>query len=284
MALRDQPYFPLYVDDYLTDEKLNMCSAESQGVYIKLLCLFHKSENYGGFLFKQNSKQNLSIYKYFVSTFTKLLPFDYETIDRSLTELLAEKVLFLDENCIYQKRMAKDGKTSLNRSKSAKIGGGNPLLKDKKHLKIKENNNENLFKQNDKQNTVNVNVNEYVNKDIINIDKKGENIFFENSENERPIGEVEKIKPYTNIHDWHRTFHENQIMIERICMQYKYSKEKVLDLENEFNKKQISLKYQYKNESDYLSHFENQLKFKSEKTIIANGNTGKTFATNRPNR
>ncbi len=47
MALRNQPYLPLFVQDYLTDEKLNECSAQSQGVYIKIMCLMHKSETYG---------------------------------------------------------------------------------------------------------------------------------------------------------------------------------------------------------------------------------------------
>ena len=58
MALRDQPYLPLYVQDYLTDEKLNNCSASSQGIYIKIMCLFHKCDPYGGILLKQNDKQN----------------------------------------------------------------------------------------------------------------------------------------------------------------------------------------------------------------------------------
>ena len=35
MALRNQPYIPLYVQDFLTDEKLNQCSPASQGIYIK---------------------------------------------------------------------------------------------------------------------------------------------------------------------------------------------------------------------------------------------------------
>lgn len=39
MALRDQPYLPLYVLDFLVDEKLAYCSAESTGVYIRLMCI-----------------------------------------------------------------------------------------------------------------------------------------------------------------------------------------------------------------------------------------------------
>ena len=43
MALRDQPYLPLYVQDFLTDEKLAECSAMATGVYIRLMCIMHKS-------------------------------------------------------------------------------------------------------------------------------------------------------------------------------------------------------------------------------------------------
>ena len=44
MALRDQPYIPLYVQDFMTDEKLSECSAESTGVYIRVMCIMHKSQ------------------------------------------------------------------------------------------------------------------------------------------------------------------------------------------------------------------------------------------------
>ena len=57
MPLRNQPYFPLYVKDYMGDEDLNMCSWKTQGIYIKILCVLHKQKEYGKILFKQNSKQ-----------------------------------------------------------------------------------------------------------------------------------------------------------------------------------------------------------------------------------
>ena len=47
MALRDQPYIPLYVQDFMTDEKLNECSAATTEVYIRLMCVMHKSEKIG---------------------------------------------------------------------------------------------------------------------------------------------------------------------------------------------------------------------------------------------
>ena len=60
MALRNQPYLPLYVQDFMTDEKLNECSPAANGIYIRLMCILHKSETYGQILLKQKYKQNES--------------------------------------------------------------------------------------------------------------------------------------------------------------------------------------------------------------------------------
>ena len=150
MALRNQPYFPLYVQDYLTDEKLNMCSASAQGVYIKILCILHKQEQYGCILFddlfKQTSKQNFSIEEKFASVLSKQLCFEKEEISIALRELLHFKVLSLDEkgSSMFQARMKKDGDISEKRSLSAKKGGGNPNLNTKKSKDV-------LFKQISKQ-------------------------------------------------------------------------------------------------------------------------------------
>lgn len=149
MALRDQPYLPLYVQDYLTDEKLNMCSAASQGVYIKLMCIMHKSEIYGKILFKQKYKQKESIIENFALQISKQITFDVKTIQDALVELIEESVLILEDETIYQKRMVRDFEISEQRSLAAKKGGGNPVL-------FKQNNKQE-FKQKDKQNTENEN-------------------------------------------------------------------------------------------------------------------------------
>ena len=135
MALRNQPYFPLYVQDYLTDEKLNMCSWQTQGIYIKILCILHKQSSYGSILLKQNFKQNESMINYFASVLIRNLPCQFENMVEALTELIDNEVLTIDDLGLHQKRMVKDGAISDERSKAAKKGGGNP----------------NLFKQNSKQ-------------------------------------------------------------------------------------------------------------------------------------
>ncbi len=128
MALRNQPYFPLYVQDYLTDEKLNNCSASTQGIYIKILCVLHKQETYGAILFKQSTKQNVSNINYFASRLSKQLTFELSEIENALEELVDENVLIIDDEKLYQKRMVKDNHISEVRSKAGKLGGGNPTL------------------------------------------------------------------------------------------------------------------------------------------------------------
>jgi len=123
MALRDQPYIPLYIQDFLTDEKLIECSAESCGVYIRLLCLMHKSNEYGTILLKQKDKQTLKQVENFACKLVKQMPYDKETIHKSLHELIDEGVIQLIEDKLLQKRMIEDNRISLLRSKAGKKGG-----------------------------------------------------------------------------------------------------------------------------------------------------------------
>lgn len=123
MALRDLPYLPLYVQDYLTDERLNRCTAASQGIYIKMMCVFHKSDPYGGILLKQKDKQNESTSLNFAYVFAKLLPFELLEIHNAILELLEDKVLRINGDFLFQKRMVEDNKLSEIRSLAGKKGG-----------------------------------------------------------------------------------------------------------------------------------------------------------------
>jgi hypothetical protein len=146
MSLRTRPYFPLYVQDYLTDEKLSCCTLSTQGIYIRILCVFHKSETYGGILFKQIPKQTYSSIQYFAFIISKQIGCCSSDVADAIEELLFFDVLKTKQingiDFIYQKRMESDGNLSNIRAESAKKGGGNPSLKSKK---------EDLFIQNDKQ-------------------------------------------------------------------------------------------------------------------------------------
>ena len=131
MPLRDQPYLPLYVQDFMTDEKLSECSASSTGVYIRIMCLMHKTETYGKILLKQKHKQTDNQIKNFASAIAKNLPYTEEEVYASLVELVEEKVLYIEGDFLIQKRMVKDNEISEKRAIAGKNGGIKSQLKVK---------------------------------------------------------------------------------------------------------------------------------------------------------
>lgn len=147
MALRDQPYIPLYVQDLMTDEKLNNCCAATHGIYIKgLMCLMHKSENYGKILLQQKFKQTDKQSKNFAIMLVKHLPYTVEEIENAIDELIEENVCYFEGDYICQKRMIKDGSVSIKRSNSGGKGGKKTQENNKK---LKDD----LLKQKVEQNT-----------------------------------------------------------------------------------------------------------------------------------
>lgn len=122
MALRNQPYLPLYVQDFLTDEKLMECSAAATGIYIRVMCILHKSETYGKLLLRQKDRQSEQQIKNFAAKLAKHLPYSLDVIECGLNELIDEGVLQIDANSLIQKRMVKDNNTSEKRSTAGKKG------------------------------------------------------------------------------------------------------------------------------------------------------------------
>jgi len=137
MALRDQPYLPLYVQDFLTDEKLIECSAQATGVYIRLMCIMHKTEEYGVILLKQKDKQEENQIKNFALKLLKQMPYTIDVIFNSLTELIEENVITISGEKLYQKRMVKDNDISEKRSLSGSKGGKFAQAKIKANSKAK---------------------------------------------------------------------------------------------------------------------------------------------------
>lgn len=184
MALSNQPYFPLYVQDYMTNQKLAACNAESHGVYNWLICLMHKSETYGKILLKQKHEQSTEQILNFAHQFAKPMPFTFDEIYRGLTELHAEGVVFIEGNFICQKRMIKDYETSISRSESGKksvetrankgIHNFKPLLKDEEVEKIRAILFDDLLEQNTEQPTEQntENENEYIVNSNIELKRK----------------------------------------------------------------------------------------------------------------
>ena len=122
MALRNQPYLPLYVKDFRSDDKLARCSASSHGVYILLLCILHSEQEYGKILLRQKERQNVSTIKNFADVFVRMMPFGADEIEIALTELVDFDVIQIDGDTLYQKRMVKDGKISEIRASAGKKG------------------------------------------------------------------------------------------------------------------------------------------------------------------
>lgn len=139
MALRNSPYLPLYVQDFLTDEKLADCSASANGVYIRLMCILHKSEPYGKILLKQKYKQNASMCLNFALMLVRHMPYTVKEIYEGLTELLDNEVVYIEGDYLYQSRMVKDGEISEKRAAAGKKGGEKTFCLSKKESKIEAN-------------------------------------------------------------------------------------------------------------------------------------------------
>lgn len=153
MARKDKPYLSLYVQDFMSDEKLRECSAESVGVYIFVMCVLHKSDTYGSMKIKD---------KYFcldfaytfaydfaspcASMLVRHLPFSEEIIRNSLVELIKEGVLSIDmeNNILYQKRMVNDGLLSETRAEAGSKGGKISKRSSKDISKTKANSQANI--------------------------------------------------------------------------------------------------------------------------------------------
>jgi len=166
MARRDQPYLPLYIQDFLTDEKLVECSAAATGVYIRLMCIMHKSENYGKILLKQKHKQTSEQIKNFALMIAKQMPYDLNIIFESLNELIDEKVLHIEDDFLVQQRMVKDGELSDTRASSGGKGGKKTQQKTKQFATkfAKAKSQANAENENEIENEVDIEIEDVVKK------------------------------------------------------------------------------------------------------------------------
>lgn len=227
MALRNQPYLPLYVQDFMTDEKLNECSPAANGIYIRLMCILHKSETYGQILLKQkykqneskienllkqNCKQNIKQIYFFAYQLEKNMPFSVEEIASGLEELIRENVVQIEEDVLFQKRMVKDGILSDKRSSAGSKGG-------KKRICLSKNEEICLSKTSSKIEANSENEIEYENENEI------ENINSNNLENEEK--EIsKKIDPHCSeeksifIKTYEKVFGQTPILTNEDCLNF----------------------------------------------------------------
>lgn len=167
MALRDQPYLPLYVKDFLTDEKLMRCSAQATGVYIRLMCVMHKSKHYGVFAIREKDKISDDILDDFARVFSSFSPFSQGLIREAFQELVDEEVIYVYRNWMCQKRMIKDAELSENRAKAGKRGMKNRYSQ----------NDKSCYNKSDNKNVTNTEyaieyANAYEDESVIDLEKK----------------------------------------------------------------------------------------------------------------
>lgn len=254
MALRDQPYLPLYVQDVLTDEKLIECSAEAHGIYFRLLCLLHKQEKYGVIELKSKYKQNENKIAAFSEMLRKPMPFSETEIMKSLEELITEGVITLDGDTLYQKRMKKDGEISEKRATAGSVGG-----KKGRNSGTKRYYNEPgflyLIYDKDDPNAFKVGISAEPEKRIKGISRKTgrQNLAFRRKWSVNDMGETEQnvLDFFDEIRDGEWIFGEYSIQdietqIDKIILKQKQNKSKIkanTEYENEYE-------YEYENEID----------------------------------
>ena len=139
MSLQNSPYLPLYVKDFMSDEKLAECSASANGVYIRLMCMLHKSEPYGKILLKEKYKTDSNACMNFASMLARHMPYTIKEICEGLTELLYNEVVYIVGDYLFQPRMVKDGEISEKRAVAGKKGGEKTFCSSKTKSKIEAN-------------------------------------------------------------------------------------------------------------------------------------------------
>ncbi len=122
MALIDQPYLPLYVDDWMNNNKLKMCSPAAHGLMISIMCIMHKEKVYGKILLKQKFKQSEKQSENFANQIARLSSFSLPEICSPFDELISEGVLEIDGDYLVCNRMVKDAELSQIRAKAGKKG------------------------------------------------------------------------------------------------------------------------------------------------------------------
>lgn len=99
------------------------------------MCIMHKEDEYGTLSLKRNFKRDEDICFNFASYLARLLPFTQEEILPSLQELLDEKILYIDDDCLYCKRMIEDATRSKTNSRNGSEGGKKTQKKNKELAK-----------------------------------------------------------------------------------------------------------------------------------------------------
>src|SRR4051812_48074684 len=101
MAVK-QPYFPWFPDDWLSDEKLRLCSLAARGLWIDLLSLMHKCDR-RGYLQQANGQP------YSKEQIARIAGCSAEEAAHLLRELISSGAASANERgVIFSRRMVRD--------------------------------------------------------------------------------------------------------------------------------------------------------------------------------
>lgn len=188
MALTDNPYLSLYVRDWLTSNKLKLCSANAHGVLINIMCVLHRENDYGKILLNQKFKQTDKQHTNFALYFAKLLALDFAEIEIGILELLDAEILVIEGDFLIQPRMINDAELSRTRALSGSKGGKKTQKFAKKFAKA--NNKANTDIEIDIENEIKIDNK----KEVLNKKFNAEKFLLENGASEKFIDEWFKIR------------------------------------------------------------------------------------------
>lgn len=127
---RKLTYIQFYPNDWLGDLELQGCSASTQGIWINLICLMHRSNRYGYLVIKGRAPSTKEI--------ANLLRKRKGMVDKAIKELLeAEVCRITSDGILYSQRMIEDEEKrrvkSMAGSKGAAVRygrSGDPAIAD----------------------------------------------------------------------------------------------------------------------------------------------------------
>lgn len=139
MSKKEKDYLRIEIRDFMYDEKLAECSASAVGIYVKIMCIMHKSETYGKILLKQMLKQMLKqksdIIDGFAEILLKQMLYQKEEIRSALVELIDAKVLHLEGEYLVQQSMVNEFNMKQIRAMAGAMGGKKTQEKNKDFAK-----------------------------------------------------------------------------------------------------------------------------------------------------
>jgi hypothetical protein len=111
------PFLKFFVDDWLAEERLRLCSLAARGLWIDLLCVMHKCDR-RGYLMQANGQP------YSLEQLARLTGCSTEEVAHLRQELLTSGVASANEHgVIFSRRMLRDEEISTARREAGSKGG-----------------------------------------------------------------------------------------------------------------------------------------------------------------